>query len=91
MKTVKIVVSGRVTGVGFRFSAVNEARHHSDLRGWVRNRDSRTVEAMVQGDAAAVDALTEWFRHGPTGARVKACLVDEINTESRLAPFQVTQ
>ncbi len=89
MKTVRIVVTGRVTGVGFRFSAVNQARQHGNLRGWVRNRDARTVEAMVQGSEDTVDAMIEWFRRGPPGARVRQCHVETIESSEKLDWFQV--
>ena len=89
MKTIKITITGRVTGVGFRFSALNEARGHPGLRGWVRNRDSRAVEAMVQGENQAVDAMAEWFRRGPIGARVESCHIEEVPDSGQLEPFHV--
>lgn len=40
------------------------------VTGWVRNRMDGTVEAMVQADTDAVDAIIEWARHGPASASV---------------------
>ena len=48
-----------------------EARRRS-LRGWVRNRLDGSVEALLIGEAAAVDALAEACRRGPGIARVEA-------------------
>ena len=66
-----ISVRGRVQGVGFRAFVEHEAlkRH---LGGWVRNRRDGTVEAVFEGEAAAVAAAVEACRRGPFGARVDA-------------------
>ncbi|MFI4925964.1 MAG: acylphosphatase, partial [Vicinamibacteria bacterium] len=50
----RLVVHGRVQGVGFRFAMVDAAM---GLAGWVRNRHDGTVEAMVQGPPEAVEAM----------------------------------
>ncbi len=62
-------IVGRVQGVWYRGSMQAEARRHR-LRGWVRNLSDGSVEAIVEGDAAAVRALAAWCRTGPPGARV---------------------
>jgi acylphosphatase len=69
MVSLSLEISGRVQGVGFRYSMREEAARRG-VRGWVRNRRDGSVEALVQGDAAAVDGLLEWARRGPPGARV---------------------
>jgi acylphosphatase len=66
----RVVVSGRVTGVGFRYATLCEARKHPSLTGYVRNVDYGTVECVVQGDAVEVEALVTWLQRGPPGARV---------------------
>lgn len=40
------------------------------VTGWVRNRSDGSVEAVVQGSPAAVDAIIDWARRGPELARV---------------------
>ena len=64
-------VRGRVQGVGYRWWTVRTA---SDLglEGWVRNRRDGTVEILAIGEAAAIDALQESCRQGPTAAVVLA-------------------
>ena len=62
-------ISGRVQGVGFRYSLHAEATARG-LAGWVRNRRDGSVEALLQGDADAVAAVIAWARRGPPAARV---------------------
>lgn len=69
MTTLHLKIIGRVQGVGFRIYMQREAMRHG-VNGWVRNRRDGSVEAMVQGPSAAVDALVEWARHGPPSAHV---------------------
>ncbi len=66
---VRVVVEGRVQGVGYRAFAVHEAQLRG-LRGWVRNRRDGTVEALLIGAPEAVDAAIEACRRGPRSAHV---------------------
>jgi acylphosphatase len=68
-KALRLVVHGRVQGVFFRDSMRREAQRLG-VSGWVRNRSDGAVEAVVQGEAAAVDAIVRWAHRGPEHARV---------------------
>jgi len=81
----RLVVRGRVQGVGFRYAA-QEAAERLGVSGWVRNRRNGTVEALVQADAPAVTAMIEWCRRGPPAAQVEEVEVAEAVTEE-LAGF----
>ena len=65
-----LLVHGYVQGVGYRW-AMAQAAEALGVQGWVRNRRNGTVEALAIGDAAAIDALVEWARRGPSQARVE--------------------
>jgi acylphosphatase len=65
----RVLVSGLVQGVGFRFSAVRAADRLA-VAGWARNLADGRVEVHAQGEAAAVEALVAWLREGPPGAEV---------------------
>ena len=82
----RLVIAGRVQGVGFRYAFADEARMRG-LGGWVRNRRDGRVEALVSGSAADVEAMIAWARVGPPAARVTAIDIEEANAAS--APFEI--
>jgi acylphosphatase len=65
----RAIVSGRVQGVGFRWSAASEARSLG-LSGFVRNRQDGSVEVEAEGADDAVSTFTRWLSSGPPGADV---------------------
>lgn len=70
MARVRLELSGVVQGVGFRAFARDLARR-MDLAGWVRNRESGSVELAVEGDDASVAAFLARVERGPAGALVE--------------------
>ena len=62
-------IHGRVQGVGYR-AFVSDQATQLGLAGWVRNRSDGSVEALIAGQAAAVERLIALLRKGPPGARV---------------------
>ncbi len=77
---VHLVVAGLVQGVSFRAYTVDEARSLG-VAGWVRNLPDGRVEAEVEGERKAVEALVAWCRRGPPAARV-------ASVQAGWAPFQ---
>ena len=68
-RAAHVTITGRVQGVGFRAFVEDEARMRG-LAGWVRNRQDGSVEAVLLGDAAAVEAMLAACRRGPRAAAV---------------------
>jgi acylphosphatase len=66
---LRLVVRGRVQGVGFRYSTVDEGRRLG-LRGWARNARDGSVEVVAEGPADNVEQLARWCESGPPSARV---------------------
>jgi acylphosphatase len=64
-----LIVSGRVQGVFFRHSAMEEARKLA-LTGWVRNLPSGEVEITAEGVRRNLEILFAWSHEGPPSARV---------------------
>jgi acylphosphatase len=76
MRSVRLRITGRVQGVGYRAWAMDMARRLG-LRGWVRNRADGSVEALVIGEDDTVAAMIEVCRDGPYAARVGEVAVSE--------------
>jgi acylphosphatase len=66
---LRVLVRGRVQGVGFRWGVSSRARSLG-LAGSVRNLPDGTLEAVIEGPRDRVQTLVDWSRHGPSGARV---------------------
>jgi acylphosphatase len=81
-------IEGLVQGVFFRVSARRVARGLA-VKGWVRNLRDGSVEVFLQGPSEAVDAVVDWCRHGPPGARVDRVTTKPATPESRWFDFSV--
>jgi ADP-ribose pyrophosphatase len=86
--TRRLLVSGRVQGVGFRDTMAGVALR-AGVVGWVRNRRDGTVESVVQGAAASVDKVIDWSRRGPPAARVTSVEVTTMPHDASLDGFDV--
>ncbi|MBO0981479.1 acylphosphatase [Microbacterium sp. SD291] len=81
MTSVRVIVRGRVQGVGFRWFT-REAAEAAGATGWVRNRRDGSVEALLRGDAEAVDTVIDAMRDGPRHALVSELVAkQEQDTE----------
>ena len=75
----RVVIRGRVQGVGFRMWVEHEAQARG-LAGWVRNRRDGTVEAVFAGSPATVAAIMQACRRGPRLAHVETVDAQEAGT-----------
>ena len=66
---VHVLISGHVQGVFYRASTQRQA-HTVGVRGWVRNLPDGRVEAVFEGEEAAVQRMVAWCRSGPPNAYV---------------------
>jgi acylphosphatase len=67
---VHALISGRVQGVGYRFSTADKA-DQLGIKGWVRNLPDGRVEAIFEGETTLVNEMIQWCYLGPSAARVK--------------------
>ena len=84
-RTRRLAIYGQVQGVWFRESMRLEAERLG-VTGWVRNRRDGSVEAVVQGDEAALAAIERWARRGPEAAEVAR--VESSEAQGDFASFE---
>ena len=83
-----LVISGRVQGVGFRFSAYDEAKDLA-LAGWVRNLASGEVEIVAEGTQANLQMLAAWAHLGPPSAHVTQVREDWLEFTGEFSEFRI--
>lgn len=88
-RSVRLVISGRVQGVSFRYFTRGEARRLG-LVGWVRNLPTGEVEVRVAGAAAALAAFRQRLRQGPPAARVDGVEESELAAAEDWREFEIT-
>jgi acylphosphatase len=76
-RALRIVVEGRVQGVGYR-EFVRRAALRVGVSGWVRNRSDGAVEAFASGPAAEINALLSEMRRGPRFAEVAGVRIETL-------------
>lgn len=87
-EAVRMVISGRVQGVGFRYFTRRVARQ-LDLVGWVCNLPSGEVEVRVVGEGPTLEAFRQRLRQGPAGSRVDAVSYSELIAPEGWTDFQI--
>lgn len=83
-----LLISGRVQGVSYRHFTKTRA-DELKVTGWVRNLDDGRVEAIVQGDEAALESLLTKLRKGPMLSRVDEVKINRISLKEAFDEFQI--
>ena len=89
MKAIKLTISVKVQGVGYRrwFAQYAVAL---GLKGYVQNLDSGAVEALFFGDDGMVAELVNRAKVGPTHAVVTDVVIVELASEQQtFTDFQI--
>ena len=84
--TVRLAITGRVQGVGFRES-IRVVAQALEINGWVRNCEDGSVEAVAQGNEFAIEQLVAWCHNGPPGANVKFVNADLVESSETFIAF----
>jgi acylphosphatase len=87
-RVVRLRVTGRVQGVGFRWF-VREAAQRCGVTGDVRNLDDGAVEIRAAGSAEQLEQLASEVRGGPPGARVSHVERVDLDPAAAFTDFRI--
>ena len=88
MKRIHIIVTGTVTGVGFRWWLYQKANERN-IYGWVRNKTNNEVEAVLLGHEKDVDDIMKLCRKGPTSSNVESIKIEDYQQEYFKKSFDI--
>ena len=87
IKTYRLIIKGKVQGVGFRYWFSNLAKLHK-LNGYIKNlKNNDEVEAIVQGDTQRIIEIVEKSKNGPKYSLVEEIITKEISTKVKYEGF----
>ncbi|MEM9538694.1 MAG: acylphosphatase [Cyanobacteria bacterium P01_E01_bin.42] len=84
---VRVWISGKVQGVGYRYSTFLQAQELG-VKGWVKNLADGRVQAVFEGDREAVEAMLKWCDRGSPAAIVREVVVESEEWEG-LKGFEI--
>jgi acylphosphatase len=87
-KAVRLVVSGLVQGVGFRWYVKRVADDYG-VNGYVRNLDDGSVESVAEGDSSAVHGFLNEVKVGPSSAHITGVNIDWLEYEGKYKGFNI--
>ena len=88
MKTIEIIIYGRVQGVWFRKYTKIKALE-SGVMGMVKNLPNVTVQSVVQGEDHILEAFVEWCNIGSPKSKVERIEVSKIESEMEYESFEI--
>jgi len=86
--TVRIIVSGLVQGVGFRYFIYRQAQSLG-LTGYVKNLPSGQVEIVASGEKGLIDEMVRIARTGPSYASVSDVDLEKIDSPTTFNDFGI--
>ena len=88
MKTVHVIIAGKVQGVFFRDYTLQKAQELG-VSGWVRNLPNGSVEAVISGRTDLVDGMIAWFYSGSPLSLVTDVELDEVQPTQPHVDFKI--
>lgn len=87
-KSIYMILSGRVQGVGFRYFALHKAVELG-ISGWVSNTIDNKLEIEATGEPDKLEVFTDWMKTGPARAIIKTISVNEITPSRDFTNFTI--
>ncbi len=88
VKSVYLIVGGRVQGVGFRYFAQHKAEELK-ISGWARNTPDGKVEIEAEGKTQNLETFIDWMKIGPARALIQTFSVSEITPFRNFTNFSI--
>jgi acylphosphatase len=76
MRSVQLIITGKVQGVFYRASARRKA-NELGITGWIKNNKDGNVEVIASGDDTQIEKFINWCKQGPDNAVVERVIVKE--------------
>ena len=80
MKTIRLVIKGKVQGVFYRVTAKDIADQFG-IKGWIRNLPDRNVEIKATSTDDSLQKFIAWCKQGPPKAKVDDVIVEDLVLE----------
>lgn len=88
MKTVQLIISGRVQGVYFRMFTKKQA-DKLGIMGFVRNKANGAVEVIAYANDTNLNLFINWCHKGPMTARVENVSINNYSTSEQFTCFEI--
>ena len=86
--TVKMKITGKVQGVGFRYFVLRQAQKLG-INGWVSNKSNGDVEAFAQGEKVDLEQFIAKVKEGPSFSRVEDVSLNWVNEADQYFGFEI--
>lgn len=90
LKTVHLLVSGKVQGIFFRAFTKDNARQ-LNLKGWARNLTNGKVEILASGGLTNLNELIHRVKEGPPASDVEDVLIEWRSFDDSLSEFDIAR
>ena len=87
-KTYRIILSGRVQGVGFRYFTEDQA-NVNNIKGYVKNTINNKVEVVCQGNDSDIEMFIREIKKGPAFASVADFQMEPLTGEAQFEVFEI--
>ena len=83
-----LVISGKVQGVGFRYW-LQRLAIEKNICGWVKNKTSGNVEALIVGEEKEIQELIKLCEIGPGSAKIDYVQINDYNKDYIKKDFDI--
>ena len=88
IKTYKVLLSGRVQGVGFRYFTESVASKYG-INGYIGNTIDKKVEIVAQGEDEELKQFFEEIKKGPAFSIITDVKTEELESSKKYNIFEI--